>query len=72
MQVHIQRSSKIKDETEVSQGIDTDRNISSQHVSMILKSKLLMVDLAGSERIDKSGKFLNVNFASTIIHLSMS
>lgn len=57
MQVHVQRSSKIKDETEVSQGNDTDRSISSQHVSMILKSKLLMVDLAGSERIDKSGKF---------------
>ncbi|XP_039142909.1 kinesin-like protein KIN-UC [Dioscorea cayenensis subsp. rotundata] len=73
LMVHVQRSSKIKDETEVSQGNDTDRSISSQHVSMILKSKLLMVDLAGSERIDKSGseghmleeaKFINLSLTS--------
>ncbi|KAJ0967303.1 hypothetical protein J5N97_024220 [Dioscorea zingiberensis] len=74
LMVHVQRSSKLKDETEVSsQGNNTDGNISSQHVSMILRSKLLIVDLAGSERIDKSGseghmleeaKFINLSLTS--------
>lgn len=33
----------------------TDDMSTSNHVPIVLKSKLLIVDLAGSERIDKSG-----------------
>ncbi|KAJ6849918.1 kinesin-like protein KIN-UA [Iris pallida] len=74
LMVHIQRSSKHKEENQVSlPAISVNSEFSSRNVPVLLKSKLLIVDLAGSERVDKSGseghmleeaKFINLSLTS--------
>ncbi|KAJ3682477.1 hypothetical protein LUZ60_015050 [Juncus effusus] len=68
MMVHVQRTVKVKEETETPSITDL-----SQSTPTVLKSKLLIVDLAGSERINKSGteghmieeaKFINLSLTS--------
>uniref|UniRef100_K4A5N0 Kinesin-like protein n=1 Tax=Setaria italica TaxID=4555 RepID=K4A5N0_SETIT len=70
--IHLQRSSRIKEENCTSLSNDT-HDILPDDLPLVLKSKLLIVDLAGSERIDKSGseghmieeaKFINLSLTS--------
>uniref|UniRef100_J3LK42 Kinesin-like protein n=2 Tax=Oryza brachyantha TaxID=4533 RepID=J3LK42_ORYBR len=70
--IHIQRSSRAKDESTTSLPNGTG-DLFSDSLPPVLKSKLLIVDLAGSERIDKSGseghmieeaKFINLSLTS--------
>ncbi|TVU48335.1 hypothetical protein EJB05_07969, partial [Eragrostis curvula] len=70
--IHLQRSSRIKEETSSSFSNDV-QDIVPDDLPLVLKSKLLIVDLAGSERIDKSGseghmieeaKFINLSLTS--------
>ncbi|CAN6285634.1 unnamed protein product [Urochloa humidicola] len=70
--IHLQRSSRIKEENCRSLSNDT-HDIFPDDLPLVLKSKLLIVDLAGSERIDKSGseghmieeaKFINLSLTS--------
>ncbi|KAF8721260.1 hypothetical protein HU200_023186 [Digitaria exilis] len=70
--IHLQRSSRIKEENSCSLSNDT-HDIFPDDLPLVLKSKLLIVDLAGSERIDKSGseghmieeaKFINLSLTS--------
>uniref|UniRef100_A0A0E0K8W9 Kinesin-like protein n=1 Tax=Oryza punctata TaxID=4537 RepID=A0A0E0K8W9_ORYPU len=70
--VHIQRSLRIKDESNTSLPNGTN-DLFPDNLPLVLKSKLLIVDLAGSERIDKSGseghmieeaKFINLSLTS--------
>ncbi|XP_039779937.1 kinesin-like protein KIN-UA isoform X6 [Panicum virgatum] len=71
LQIHLQRSSRIKEEKS---SLSNDmHDIFPDDLPLVLKSKLLIVDLAGSERIDKSGseghmieeaKFINLSLTS--------
>ncbi|KAF0914639.1 hypothetical protein E2562_030700 [Oryza meyeriana var. granulata] len=70
--IHIQRSSRIKDESATSLPNGTG-DLCPDNLPLVLKSKLLIVDLAGSERINKSGseghmieeaKFINLSLTS--------
>ncbi|WVZ55517.1 hypothetical protein U9M48_006165 [Paspalum notatum var. saurae] len=70
--IHLQRSSRIKEENSSSLANDT-HEIFPNDLPLVIKSKLLIVDLAGSERIDKSGseghmieeaKFINLSLTS--------
>ncbi|PKU79798.1 kinesin-like protein KIN-UC isoform X2 [Dendrobium catenatum] len=70
--VHIQRSSKGKDENEFL-SVNINNSEEFPHLSAFFKSKLLIIDLAGSERIDESGvdgqmleeaKFINLSLNS--------
>ncbi|KAH0461882.1 hypothetical protein IEQ34_009457 [Dendrobium chrysotoxum] len=69
--VHIQRSSKGKDENEF---LSVNINSSEEfpHTSAFFKSKLLIIDLAGSERIDESGVDGHVLEEAKFINLSLN